>query len=95
MEKAVAISEKRSTSCLATYNLGILEARSGNLKKAVERVCSSVEEAKLLKIGERKCACLFVPRVYAGELKFEEDKEMPDLLKTTERALEVLESIIL
>jgi tetratricopeptide (TPR) repeat protein len=95
LEKAVAVSKKPSTSCLATYNLGILEARSGNVKKAVERVRSSVEEAKLLKIAERKCACLFVPKVYAGELKFEEDKEMPDLLKTAERALEVLESEIL
>lgn len=95
LEKAIAISEEVSTLCLATYNLGILEAKSGNLKEAVERVRSSVEKAKGLKFEEKKCACLFVPGFYDGALKFEEDKEEPDLVKTAEMALEVLESVTL
>lgn len=93
LERAVDICDKPEECAIANYNLGILEAKSGDLKSAMERIELSIEQAKNLDKEKRKMGCLFLPTAADGELKFKEVKE-PDLLEVACEAKGNLENFV-
>ncbi len=100
LEKARAILEKvsklkitKSLSSLVNYNLGILEAKCGNLHDAVERISFSVKEAKKIKLSERRMQCLIYPVITKGNLDFKEIMK-PDILEVAKKANRVLKAIL-
>jgi len=78
---------------LAYYNLGILEVKKGNLKKAIKNLKLCEKNVRKLKVEERQVSCLLLPIFKKGNLIFEEIK-IPDLLNTTIKALKNLNSLL-
>ena len=92
-ENAINSYEHSPESALPNYNLGILEGKRGNLSKALEQVEICIKKINTLEGRERKCLCLFVPRIINEELKFEEIKE-PDLFEVACQARDIFTSLL-
>ncbi len=93
LERAVAICDEPKDCALSNYNLGVFEAKSGDLRSAVAKIELSIEQAKDLGKNQREMGCLFVPRVVEGELDFEERKK-PDVLEVAREAKSTLELLL-
>lgn len=95
LEKAVGSYKEPHESALPNYNLGILEAKCGNFKNALEKIKLCIEQTENYskETWRRKCACLFIPKAINGKLKLEEIKE-PDLLEVAREAKNNLELLL-
>jgi hypothetical protein len=93
LERAVNNYKEPCKAALPNYNLGILEAKYVNLNKSLERIELCIRQLENISEQERKCACLIIPNIINGELKYEEIKE-PDLLEAANKAKSTLESFL-
>ena len=93
LERAVDICVEPQDCALCNYNLGVLEAKSGDLKSALVKIELSIEQAKNLNEQKREISCLFIPRAVNEEIKFEEI-EKPDLLEVAREAQKILQSLL-
>jgi len=92
-EKAVNNYKEPYKSALPNYNLGVLEAKCGNLNNALEKIGLCIKQLKGVNgvsKEARECACLIIPKIINRELKYEEIKN-PDLLEVANEAKSILE----
>ncbi len=85
LDIAVGYSEKHDMPGLPLYNMAILEAKLGNIEKALDIVGQAIEITRNLSEEKRKCACLLAPEVSGKELEFKEISK-PDLLEVARMA---------
>lgn len=91
--KAVNSYKEPYELALPNYNLGILEAKCGNFKNALEKIELCIKQLENVSKVKREMACLFIPKITDGELKFEEIRK-PDLLEVANKAKSTLESFL-
>lgn len=85
LEKAVSDYEQPIDQALPIYNLGVVEAKEGDLSKALEKFELTMDKIKTAEKRERMCACLILPKIAEEKLIFEEVIE-PDLVETAQSA---------
>jgi len=80
---------------LPLYNLAVVEAKDGNLKRALEIFKLAIQQSEALEQYERGCSCLFLPKISdtGDALEFEEIWN-PDLLETAQAAASVVEKLL-
>jgi hypothetical protein len=78
---------------LPYYNLGILEAKCGNIKNAFKNVELCLKKMETVEIKDGECACLFIPETINGELKFKEINR-PDILISAQKAKKQFENFL-
>jgi hypothetical protein len=89
-EKAANNYKEPYKSALPNYNLGVLEAKCGNINNALEKIGLCIRQLEGVSKKE-ECACLIIPKIINGELKYEEIRES-DLLEVANEAESILES---
>jgi hypothetical protein len=85
--------EVRRDSALPLYNLGILAMKSRKNSLAQERFEETIRLCKQREPGENECLVLFVPRIEAGKLRYEE-RDNPNLPETAQEALRVVTQLL-
>ena len=82
-------------AALSNYNLGVVEAKQGNLEDALAKFKLAIEQVEDAGKKERRCSCLVLPKIAEeGErLKFEELID-PDLLETAQSAASAVEELL-
>ena len=100
LEKAVEDFEESEdsplrASALPNYNLGVVEAKEGNLEDALAKFKLAIEQMEDVGKKERRCSCLVLPKIAEeGErLRFEEVID-PDLLETAQSAASAVEELL-
>lgn len=93
LERAVNICNTPLECALSYYNLGILEAKKGDLPSALSRIKLCIEQAKDVETQKREIDCLFGISIVNAELEFKEVKN-PDILEVACEAKEVLDSLL-
>lgn len=92
--KQAVIDNKDSVkAALPLYNLGVLEAKCGNLSNGLEKINLSIKQLRNARKEEKRVERLIVPKIAKNKLIFKEAKN-PDLLNTAISAKRVLKSIL-
>ena len=93
LEKAVADSKGPTGTSLPMYNLGVLEAKEGNTKRALTLFKSVVIQLESTEKEQKEAACLILPyqSQESGKLEFREKLE-PDILEAAKIAVAQLEA---
>lgn len=94
LKKAMKDNKEPFELALINYNLGILEAKCGNFDEALAKINFCIDGLRDVSKKERECACLLVPRIENGELKYEEVRKQPDLLEIAVGAKKNLEKFL-
>ncbi len=100
LERAMKDYEKSEDStlpdsALPNYNLGVVEAREGNLEGALARFKLAIEQIEAAEKEDRACACLVLPKIAGGEKKLEfQELSGPDLLETARSAASAVEELL-
>jgi len=91
LERAVFCYE--GSPGLPNYNLGILEAKAGNLNNALEKINLCIKQSDVLPKAMRICGCLIVPKIVDKKLNFNEIRDA-DLLEVAIEAKNNIESLL-
>lgn len=94
LEKSIKNYQESCKSALPNYNLGILEAKCGNLNEALAKINFCINELRNVDKKERGCDCLFIPMIENGELKYKEVIEQLDILEIAVEAKNNLEKFL-
>ena len=95
LEKAAKGYERPEDSALPNYDLGVVEAKEGNLEPALTKFKLAIEQTKASEKKEMRCLCLVLPKIAAEEkkLEFQEVRE-PDLIETAQSAASAIEELL-
>jgi tetratricopeptide (TPR) repeat protein len=86
---------KPEDSALSNYNLGILEAKEGNLEDALISIKLAIERIKTTEEENRQCSYLLSPKIVeAGDMLVFQELSQPDLLATAESAVSTIEELL-
>ena len=95
LEKAATSREEGRSPGLAVYNLGIVEAKEGNLQGALAQFRAAIDEIGTVQKRARQMDCLVVPRIAEDEARLEfVELFQPDLLDTAQSAVLAVEELL-
>jgi hypothetical protein len=83
-----------SKSGIPSYNLAVIEALQGDLRRALEHFERSVERCANLMSNDRKCHCLYTLHEYEGNLQLGENRADPDLLECARSCIAEIQAVI-
>jgi tetratricopeptide (TPR) repeat protein len=93
LEEAVEKYEESNQKALPMYNLGIIEAKEGQLSSALDRFELAVKQIGDQEKRKRAVACLILPKRVDAKLVFEEAVH-PDLLETAKSAIAIVKELL-
>ncbi len=93
LEVAIGKSNSDEGKALANYNMGILEAKSGQYDKALKKINLCIEMTENMEKERRIEACLFVAEMMNAELVFRENRDRPDLLEVAKESKRILQGL--
>jgi len=91
LKKAIKDCEQPKDQALPIYNLGIVEAKVGNLESALKKFKLTISKIETAERTERICACLILPKITDKGIMFEEVVES-DLLEIAQLAINNISS---
>lgn len=94
LERALRESRDPQTTALPIYNLGVIDAREGELATARAKFESVIDQMSAVAKSERMCLCLFVLSIdEEGNVEIEESYDV-DLLETAKLAAHTMHQLV-